>query len=112
MTNDRHHPDMRDPFWAFALLPSQAHYPPKVRKRRQVLPVVKRARSREKVMMGKHITIATIATELGRSPRDCRAALRALAIKKPEHGWAWPPSEAAVISQRLKKKFAGKPTHH
>ena len=62
-------------------------------------------RKKEKVKTGAHVTIAAIAQQLKRSPRDCRQALRQLKIAKPEHGWAWPPSEAEIIRNKLRKKF-------
>lgn len=75
------------------------------KKTRKIDPEKLIKRKREKVKTGQHITIAAIAEELKRSPRDCRAALRALKIPKPEHGWAWPPSEAEQIKSRLRRRF-------
>lgn len=78
---------------------------PKPKRTRKVDPEKLIKRKREKVKKGEHITISQIAQELKRTPRDCRAALRALKIPKPEHGWAWPPSEADIIRNRLRKRL-------
>lgn len=76
--------------------------------KRRVSDATKKMQAKLKVASGKHTTISAIASSLNRSPRECRAALRQLGIKKPVNGWQWPPSEAATIKSRLAKKFSGK----
>ncbi|MGE0366964.1 MAG: hypothetical protein AB7Q00_14650 [Phycisphaerales bacterium] len=76
--------------------------------KRRISDAAKKRSKKLKVASGRHITIAAIARELNRTPRECRAALRNLDIKKPTHGWSWPPSEATAIKSRLSKKFGGK----
>lgn len=80
---------------------------PKPAKKREPMPVeLKVKRKKEKIKSGDYITISQICEELGHRPSVCRAALRALKVPKPGHGWAWPPSEAAEVKKRLAKKLA------
>jgi CO/xanthine dehydrogenase Mo-binding subunit len=83
--------------------------PPPTRARKRPDKETLVARRRAKVKTGEHVTIGAIALTLKRTPRDCRAALRALHIAKPEHGWSWPPSEAKVVEAKLSKKFGLRP---
>lgn len=62
-------------------------------------------RKKAKAKRGAYITIAQIAQQLGRTPRDCRATLRKLKVTKPPQGWSWPPHEANAIKARLGKKL-------
>lgn len=63
-------------------------------------------RKKLKAKSGQYITVADIAKELNVSPRDCRQALRQLKVAKPDHGWAWAPSDAEAIRNKLRKKLA------
>lgn len=81
---------------------------PRKKKRRNVSKDVLVRKRKEKVKAGAYTTINTIAQQVGRSPRDCRQALRKLGVPKPEHGWSWPPSEAAVITSKLARRFGKK----
>lgn len=81
---------------------------PPPQKKRRVAPEQRVKRQRAKAKTGEHVTVAAIAQRINRSPRDCRAALRALNIPKPSHGWSWPPSEARVVEARLRRKFGMK----
>lgn len=84
-------------------------YQPRKAKRKRNVSKEKLVRKRkEKVKTGAYITINAIAQQVGRSPRDCRQALRKLGIVKPEHGWSWPPSEAAAITSKLARRFGKK----
>lgn len=74
---------------------------PKKRERKPVDEEVKVQRRKAKVKSGDYITIAEICDGFGRPARDCRAALRAMKVEKPQHGWSWPKSEAEVIRKRV-----------
>jgi len=49
------------------------------------------------------VSIADIAAQLNKEPRDCRKALRDAKVEKPECGWAWPPDAAAKIKDIVQK---------
>lgn len=85
------------------------HQTPAKTKRRQQSPDEKRTKAVAKVRSGDHITISQIADELKTEPRVLRALLRKLNIDKPDHGWAWPPSEATRIKSRLAGLLRGAP---
>lgn len=71
------------------------------RERKPVDEEVKVARRKAKVKSGDYVTISEICDGFGRPARDCRAALRAMKVEKPAHGWSWPKSEAEVIRKRV-----------
>lgn len=71
--------------------------------RKQISDEEKTARKKAKAKSGDYITISQICEKLGHEPSVCRGMLRKLKIEKPAHGWAWPPSEAEVISNKLRK---------
>lgn len=85
--------------------PAGAPSTPKSRKSKS--PQERKARAVAKVRAGDHVTIAQIAADLKSEPRILRALLRKLAIEKPAHGWAWPPSEAARIQSKLRGMLRG-----
>jgi hypothetical protein len=84
-----------------------AGMPPAPRQRKQSTSAEKKAKLVAKVRAGDHVTIAQIAEELKTEPRVLRALLRKLAIEKPAHGWAWPPSEATRIRGKLSGLLRG-----
>ncbi len=80
---------------------------PTTKQRKKLSDEERRAKAVAKVRTGDHVTIAKIAEDLKSEPRVLRALLRKLAIEKPEHGWAWPPSEAARITSKLRGMLRG-----
>jgi hypothetical protein len=84
---------------ALMLLQPRAH-----KQKRKRAPVAKEKilqRRKEKIKRGSYVTINAMAQELGVKPRDCRQALRKLSMIKPDHGWAWAPSDAAIVRAKL-----------
>lgn len=81
--------------------------PPVTKERKRPSDQERRARAVAKVRTGDHVTIAQIAEELKTEPRVLRSLLRRLAIDKPAHGWAWPPSEATRIRGKLSGLLRG-----
>jgi len=78
---------------------------PVVVKRRERTQEEKKTVVRAKIKGGDYITIGQIADELKTQPRVLRGILRDLKQPKPEHGWAWPPSEAEKIKSKLKSRL-------
>lgn len=56
------------------------------------------------------ITVIQIASELGITGNVARTALRSLKMKKPEGGWAFDPSEASAIKEKIKSCVSTKTT--
>jgi len=103
-------PHLRDimlcePDWGLTLPPSYDPIIKELTGRRKATDEEKTKRKKAKAQRGDYITVATIAKELGKTPRDCRGALRAMKVSKPTHGWSWPPSDAKLIKQKLMKRF-------
>jgi len=94
-----------EPEWTLTLPPTYDPIIKELTSRRKATDDEKTQRKKDKVKRGNYITVSAIAHELGKTPRDCRGALRALKVPKPTHGWAWPPSEAIIIKQKLTKRF-------
>lgn len=51
------------------------------------------------------VTAGALADEIGIEARVLRGALRALGLKKPDFGWAWPKAEAEGIAKQVKKQL-------
>lgn len=102
--------DLRDimlcePDWAITLPTSYEPIIKELTGRRKATDEEKTKRKKAKAQRGDYTTISSIAKELGKTPRDCRGALRALKVPKPPHGWSWPPSDAKMVKQKLIKRF-------